>query len=450
MLTTFKTLLIKNIEWKLISLAVASVLWFTVISSLNPVSTEFFQVQLSVRNAQALTANNLVLMNMDELVGRNMGITVRAARSDIEALRQSMALFTAYVDLAPIDISHTMDIDEPMNITVRYQFPPFIQDARYTVMSPPETVAIVLDRYATRPFGVQVLRDGDVTPGIIHHQPIVNPASLQVSGPETVIDTIDHLYTIIDLTDIYTGTARFSEVSVVDVLGEDITDRVQLSIPSVLVQVAVSSYGAVTVRPPAILGSPAEGYVFSGVQVSPLSVEVVGDETTLRAMQQLGIALHAADISGRNESFYIVNDMREHLMDTALHIRNLTPHETVTHITIEPIVTREFTFGANEIALTADTGHDGEEDDAPEADSAGLRFEDEEVTVRLLAARPVAEALTASDITLRAVVTNADIAAGSVAVTVDVPEGVILAGEIRIGITADAPPAEEDTESPDE
>ncbi|MCL2852666.1 MAG: CdaR family protein [Defluviitaleaceae bacterium] len=444
MVNAIKVFFTKNIEWKLISLCVSTILWFTVISSENPMSTEFFQVPLTIRNDQALMANNLVLMNRQELSAQTMGISVRATRSDLETLRMAMGSFRAYVDFGPIDISHTMDIDEPMNINVRYEFPSFLQAGNFTIMSPPGTVEIVLDRHTTQSFPVHVLRDGDVMPGFIHHTPIISPANVSVSGPETVISLIDQVQTVVDLSDADTDIARFSTIQAIDVNGTDITNRVSLNISSVMVQIDVSRYGEVPVLWPEIQGSPAEGFVFTGVSVSPSVIEVVGDENSLHDMQQHGLRLRPVSIEGRSESFDVVNDMREYLIDTDLHIRNLTPHETVTRVIIEPLVTVEFTFGVDDIDLSfdfyaTDPDEDGNYQDA--IDSGSVEIAEDELVVAVFAAQSIANGLTAEDIHLSATITGAALSYGSVPVHVDAPEGVTQTGELRIEISAVLPEA---------
>jgi len=425
MVNGIKTLLTKNIGWKIISLCVATILWFTVITSENPVRTEFFQVPLSIRNDQALQANNLVLMNRQELQGRALGISVRAPLSDLQTLRSSLDSFRAYVDLGPIDISQTMDIYEPMSINVRYEFPPFLQATRYTVMNPPETVTLILDRYVTRSFDIQVTRIGDVLPGFIYHPPVVNPPHISVSGPETIISSIDHVNAAVDLSDADADITRFLSIQIVDASGVDITDEVELDGTTVMVQIGVARYGDVPILEPYVFGSPAEGFVFSSVSVSPAAIEVVGDEHGLVVMQRSGIRLRPVSIEGLSQSFELVNDMREYLIDTDLHIRNLTPHETVTRVTLEPIVTVEFELNTQDIEFFGEIDM--------------VVIDQETITITLNTAQSLAESLSADDITLSAQITGEALTAGSVLVHAELPRGIHQEGEVWVEISSVMP-----------
>ena len=411
----------KNIAWKLISLCVAAVLWFTVVSWENPVRTELFQVPLSIRNEQALQANSLVLMNRQELQNRTTGIMVRGTLSDLNTLRSSMTSFQAYIDLGPIDISQATDIHEPLSITIRYELPPFLNEAAYTIMSPPETVRLILDRYVVQGFPVSVAREGNVMPGFIHHQPVASPERVSVSGPETIINTIDRVQTVMDLSDADTDISRFLGVHVLDVNGIDITSSVILNTPSIMVQVGVARYGEVPILLPSIFGNPAEGYVFTGVTVSPNTIEVVGDEYSLTAMQTSGLRLRPVGVDGISETFEIRNDMREYLMDTSLHVRNLTPHETITRVIIEPLVTLELEFNLREITIT---------DESEELELHQIY--DSPVVVTVRAAQSLAEALANSDFELSATITDTALAAGRAIVEVGLPQGVQQIGETRL------------------
>lgn len=290
-------------------------------------------------------------MNEAELLSQSLGISLRATRSDLELLRSASTAFLAYVDLSPIDISQTADVDQPIDIHVRYEFPAIVQASRYTIMSPPETVTLLLDRLVTTEKTVLVESAGDVMPGFTTQASSIWPESVLVSGPESIVEGIQSLQINIDLTQADSDISQFYYIQVMGEDGTDITSRVRLSSPNVLAQISITPYGEADILPPQVLGQADEGFVFAGIGLNTDIITVVGDEAQIRSLQASGLQLGPVNIEGRNASYTVRRDLQSYLEGTGLSIRNLTPNNVEITIGIEPIVVIELEIPSDTIII---------------------------------------------------------------------------------------------------
>ena len=63
----FQELLMKDLGWKLLSVAIAAIMWFMVINITQPVETRSYSRPLSIENLDALTSRDLTVGNLEEL-----------------------------------------------------------------------------------------------------------------------------------------------------------------------------------------------------------------------------------------------------------------------------------------------------------------------------------------------------------------------------------------------
>ena len=64
-------LICKDFGWKLLSVAIATILWFMVINIDQPVDTRGYNRPLSIENMETLTDRGLTVGNLEELKNTN-------------------------------------------------------------------------------------------------------------------------------------------------------------------------------------------------------------------------------------------------------------------------------------------------------------------------------------------------------------------------------------------
>ena len=99
----FKEMLMKDFLWKLLSLAIAVILWFVVINLENPVETRNFTALLQIKNESVITERGQTISNYDEIAGRKITIKIRGQRLSLDRLYKNRADIQAYIDLSLLD-----------------------------------------------------------------------------------------------------------------------------------------------------------------------------------------------------------------------------------------------------------------------------------------------------------------------------------------------------------
>ena len=106
----FQELLMKDIGWKLLSVAIAAIMWFMVINIDQPIGTRDYSRPLSVRNIEVLTDRGLTIGNLEELKNTKITVKVKAQRTALDRLSQNPEWITAAVDLSELSYAVNGDV----------------------------------------------------------------------------------------------------------------------------------------------------------------------------------------------------------------------------------------------------------------------------------------------------------------------------------------------------
>jgi hypothetical protein len=104
MLKKISNFTIKELHWKILSLAIAFVLWLVVMDTQDPVSSLPIRVDVKIDNIDVLKNNGLVLANEAEILSETIQVTVRAKKSSLNNLIKYKKDFTASINLEDVDI----------------------------------------------------------------------------------------------------------------------------------------------------------------------------------------------------------------------------------------------------------------------------------------------------------------------------------------------------------
>ena len=326
-----------NLVWKLLSLTFAVIIWFVVVNYTNPLETGRFRVPLSIINENTLTDNNFLVFNRAALETTIIDMHIRAPRSLIEELSNDPSLLSAFIDLEPIDFSHTALLGEPLPITVRYSLPSTAYEVqRYS----PDRVSIIFDRYESRTFPILIDYTGDVPDGYSSAEATLNPQTVVISGARSTINDIASVRVTLDRTEITTTTTLTKNLVVFNDLDREITDRLELSTTTTEVTLPVSRVATISVGAPRIIGQPAYNFFITSVTHSPRSIEVVGAEEVLDSISNISFDIN---ISGISQTTNFTVDTRPMLLEHNLNVRNFSPYIVTVAVAVERLATKELT-----------------------------------------------------------------------------------------------------------
>jgi len=324
-----------NWGWKLLSLLLAVCLWAGLITQDPNLTRErrFTDVPITLTNQETLRRNGLIVLSgLEEDNLRLESFRAEVPQRYFDSV--TVANFNPRIDLSRI----TETGEQEIKIS-------FTNSSTYgnVEASTPATLPIVVDEYVTNyrvPVSLNIT--GDYPAGFYASTPIVDPGTMAVSGPKSLVDQVAGIRANLDLTllSARAGTTRLAlPLYFVDAAGNiiesDLLEAASAStvLRTVTVEQKLYQSKRVKVADAALIqGEPAEGYRIAGITATPTTMLVAGDEEALETILQL-FAEAPVNVEGATETF-----------TTEVHLRKPADlvHLGSTSITvcvkIEPII----------------------------------------------------------------------------------------------------------------
>ena len=339
MINKIIALITTNFIWKITALILACILWVIAVNIADPLETRMFSsVQVGFENMDTLEMLGLVLLNQEEIENRTVAVRLFANRRQLSQLES--ADMRAYVDLSSAIFGQVDWVGESIFAPFSLQMP---SAATANVINDnviPPTVRLIIDRLDSREFPISVVKVGDPLAGYISMEPRIDPLTVQITGASTVLDSIVHVRTQVELTDASEDYTTTASIVIYDENNVDITDKVTLEPTEITVFVPINRRGQVPVMMPTFEGALPTNHVITNVLIEPAHIDVVGTQEDIEAFR--GITLEPIDISGFTSTAIFWRDAREPLLATPLSIQNSRPHEVSITVVIEREEVREF------------------------------------------------------------------------------------------------------------
>lgn len=328
-----KEKLTKNIGLKILSLSLAILLWIVILNVDNPVITQTFKdIPVTVINEQSLEEKD---KTFEITKGSKIDVKVKGKRSIIESLTTSS--FQAVADLSMLSITSVANID----ITV-----PRYRESVEIIDTGDYKLKVSLENRSMQQFRVEVVEHGTVAEGYYIKEKIARPNMIQVSGAETVINTIAEVVVDVDVSNQNENMKVKKIPKVYDKNGAEI-DPNKLSLNYEEVEVAVNLLK--TKEVPLIIhvtGEPFYGYKYTSFEYEPKTVRIAGEEAELKKVSAIqgeyNVNYKQSDFQGevRIEDF-----IKE---DVILIDDNKT---AVIDVKVEKLESKEISFDATSISL---------------------------------------------------------------------------------------------------
>ena len=255
-----------NLGSLILSMLLALIIWLIAITQENPlVQREYDEaIPVSVRNID----ESLALIQ--NLRNRTVTVTLRAPERAFDELTAND--FSAYIDLEGLeegvhDVDVTVSVVDPQVKVLSVQAP---------------KLHVELDQVSTRLVKVQTLVNDQPAAGYEAKAPIVEPISVTVTGPETLVEQVGGAVAQVQIDGAKSQVDREVDIVLVDSQDREMS---QVIVEPAVVRVVVpveqrDGRKEVAVRPN-LIGQPANGYRLSSVRVDPSTVVLIGDNETL-------------------------------------------------------------------------------------------------------------------------------------------------------------------------
>ena len=273
-----------NWGWKLLSVVLAICIWGVLVTQDDtlPRTKSFSNLKIGVANSTTLKQNGFIVVSgLDDLEPVN--ITVQLPQKYYSSATAERYLVRA--DLSQIKEAGTQEL--PLSATVTNS------TAYGTVLSISKpTITVEVEPYVYRSrIPVQLNVTGETAGELYAAPPICDPDTLDVAGPQSVVEKIVRCRVDYDLSQLEEkpGTVRTSlpyvfldkdgnelDSSMLTVTSQGITTRY------VIVEQTLYTTMEVPVNTLSLIfGEPADGYVVTGVKVVPETVVIADDDLSL-------------------------------------------------------------------------------------------------------------------------------------------------------------------------
>lgn len=344
-----------NIPLKIMSVAVAVVVWLIVVNIDNPVGTNYYTLtNVELINKEYVESSDTIgKMCMPEekqdsiriAITTNKKIRDKIKVSDITAtadLQQAVSLDTNPV-MVPITVTCSVPGVTPNDIKVT-----------------PQNLSVNLDEKETQEFVVNVSR-GDTKPGKDYEvgSLTANSEKVRITGPKSLVNKIDKVNATISLDGNTQDFTQDVNLTIIDKNQEALSDSEMNSL-----RIENNAKVSVTARlwkirqgvgiSAGYVGSPASGYQVGTVTTVPDTISVAGSTEGLETLTQndntITIPADSIDISGESRDVERKISLKDLLPDNVKLTSDSSEDVWVT-VSILPEGSREFTLSTKDIEV---------------------------------------------------------------------------------------------------
>lgn len=418
-----KRKLTENIPLKIMSVAVAILVWLLVVNIDNPIVTRPYTVtNVELINNQYVEDDGK--MPLREKDQESVRVMITGKRKTLDKIRES--------DIhAAADLQQAVSLDtDPVMVPIVATLPNYPTILQEYIKVTPQNLSVHLEEKETQEFPVNV-NLGDSKPGKGYEigTRTIYPEKIKITGPKSLVNKIDKVN--VDIS-------REVEGKTQDIAGEyslTIFDKnEEVLLDSEMNNLRIDNNGKVNVTiklwkvrtdvkivAVGYQGEPAEGYMVDSINTVPETVSVAGTEEALEELRKIDnsiwIPQENIDISGRDTDKEIKINLTD-MLSEGLKLTSNTSEDVWVKVNILPVGSHAYELATNEIKVK----------NPP--DDLQVTFDSAKIEVRVKAADGSLEDFDENKI--KASIDLEDKEVGSYEVPVDIilPKGYELVGDV--------------------
>ena len=416
--------MINKFTLKILSLIIAILIWLLVRNVDDRIIVRtFYEIPVTIENASYLAENLEIPLLVD---GKDtVKVRIKGARSVVNKLEKED--ITAVADMTQIISKDTTPIMVPVEVTCTG-----ISDSDITVR--PRNIQVNIEKQKSVEKTIAV-STGDTQPDKDYEigNLKANPEKVTISGPESIIDRIDKVVALVDVTGrkesnieiksqlkIYDKNLDELSAKQLEYLNikeiSDNTIRIQAQFWKVKQNVKIKAEYS---------GEPKHGYEVDSINLVPDTVSVAGTEEALKKLEQEGNTLEIPgkyiDVTDKTGDFEENIDLNELLPEDLKLVRDVNSSVIAT-VKILPYNSRDYEVSVTQIK--ADN----------KAEDLDLVFQDEQITIRAKAKEQDLDSLSTADIQVQIDLNGYGEGEYEVPVTVTLPSGYELVEDIKVKV----------------
>ena len=380
--------MINKFTLKVLSLIIAILIWLLVRNVDDPIVVRtFYEIPVSIENASYLAENLEIPLLVD---GKDtVKVRVKGARSVVSKLKKED--IKAVADMTQIISKDTTPIMVPVEVTGTG-----ISDSDITVR--PRNIQVDIEKQKSVEKTIAV-STGDTQPDKDYEigNLKANPEKVTISGPETIINKIDKVVALIDVTGRKESNIEIkSQLKIYDKNLDELSPKQleylnikEISDNTIRIQAQFWKVKQNVKIKAEYSGEPKRGYEVDSINLVPDTISVAGTDEALKKLEQEGNTLEIPgkyiDVTDKAGDFEQNIDLSELLPEDLKLVRDLNSSVIAT-VKILPYNSRDYEVSVTQIE--ADN----------KAEDLDLVFQDEQITIRAKAKEQDYESLSAANI----------------------------------------------------
>lgn len=337
-----KKLFLDNWGLKLISLMLAFLLWFIVISIDDPVKEKTFtNIKVNLINTEELEEKGMVWEILD---GTDVlrTVTFDAPLSVRETIEASDII--AQADLGEITVAET--------VAIEFICPKYSGQVT-NISGSSSNIKLRVEEKASKWIDIKYNLVGNVAPGHVIGGVTLEQNRLEIAGPQSKIDEVAHAIVDVNVAGAAVGTlAARVEVRLIDANGNEITyANVTKNTNAIMVSVDIRGTKEVPIEWQ-YTGTPAEGYLTNGNIVATYDkVVLAGSSSALNRISKIVIPKEELDISNATGNVEVVVDIKNYLANNLYFADEKFDGKVYVTVEVEPIAERKISLEKDKISL---------------------------------------------------------------------------------------------------
>lgn len=350
-----KRKLTDNLSLKIMSVAIAIVVWLIVVNIDNPVGTNYYTItDVELINKEYVESSDTIgKMCMPEENQDSVKVAITASKKVRDRIRLSD--ITAVADLQQAVSLDTDPVMVPITVTCLASgvLP---SDIKVT----PQNLTVNLDEKETQEFVVNVSK-GDTKPGKDYEvgSLTASPEKIRITGPKTLVNKIDKVNATIALdgnTEDYTQEVY---LTIYDKNQEALSESEMNSLriennAKVIVTAKLWKIRTGVKISAGYVGTPASGYQVGSVKTVPDTISVAGNTEGLESLSEndnvITIPADRIDISGESKDVERKISLKNLLPDNVKLTSDSSEDVWVT-VSILPVGSQEFNLPTKNIEV---------------------------------------------------------------------------------------------------
>lgn len=337
-----KKKLTANLGLKILAVLISVVIWFIVVNINDPVDkTVFRNIPVEILNADVITNEGKVYEVLDG--SDTIDVTVLAKRSILDTLGKENIIATA--DMQELNFMDTM-------VRIKLSTNKY-NDKLESIKSSSESLKVNIEDLKKQQFVIASMTTGEPADGYILGNIGSDQNLISVSGPESIISTIDSAAVLVDVTGLSQDVRTDASVRLYDAEGNLVENKnIKKSLDRVKVNVEILQ----TKRVPlafASMGVPADGYALTGeIESNPSTVLIAGKSSTIKNISQIEVPDTELNVTGQNKNMLTVVEVKNYLPDGVSFADSKFDGKVRVTVHIEKEITDEITLAERNILIT--------------------------------------------------------------------------------------------------